>query len=118
MIIQSKSFDQSLPLLGLEMQDMDNIIEENWGRLVRIYKCHDGALISKCSLEIPAKRNRPALIIYFTCSANGIELTEIELCFDFQKQAEVQLNLKLRVYHRRRRCRDDENRQLFLPIFR
>ena len=118
MIVQSKSFDQSLLLFGLEMQDMDKIDDENRYRFVRFYAAHDSDLISKGCLEIPAKRKRPALVIYFTCSTNEIELTEIEHCFDFQKQAEARLNFKPRTYRRRRKCCGEETRQLFLAIFR
>lgn len=116
MITQSKSFDHSLEKSGICIEEWDNIVIEISNRLIHFHAEHDEQIISKSCIYIP-RTNDTNLLLHLICKQKGIELSKIEPCFDFQRQVEVEFNSKPRLRCRRKRCRDDETRQMVLSIF-
>lgn len=116
MIAQLKSFDHSLIKNEILIEEWDDIVIRISNRLIRFHAEHDKRIISKSYLHIIRKGNTD-LLLHLICRQKGIELSKIEPCSDFQKQVEAEFNFRTRLRYRSRRCRDDESRQLALPIY-
>jgi hypothetical protein len=117
MIVQSKSFDRSLAENGICIQRWDNIAIKISNRLICFHGGHGAHITSKAYLHIRGDVTGFDWLLHLVCKLPGIELIKIEPCFDIQKQVEAELNFIPRAHRKRRRCREDDTRQLFLAIF-